>query len=59
MGIVDWLRKLGILRTGATKATYTNAKDRPDEFLMDDVLNADKDLIRKGPPKAGKTPDGK
>lgn len=50
MGIIDWLRKLGILRTGAIKATYRNGKDRPDEFLMSDVLDADKDLIRKGPP---------
>lgn len=54
MGIIDWLRKLGILRTGAIKASYRNATERPDEFLMSDVLDADKDLIRKGPPKQDK-----
>lgn len=52
MGIMDWLRKLGILRTGAVGATYTSGKDRPDALSMDDVLDADRDLIRNGPPQS-------
>jgi hypothetical protein len=45
MSLLDILRKLGILRYGATKATYTNAKERPAELMMNGVFNADKDLI--------------
>jgi hypothetical protein len=45
--ILDTLRKLGILRYGATAATYTSAKDRPDELFMDGVYNAEKELVAK------------
>jgi hypothetical protein len=38
------LSKLGILRYGATAATYKSATDRPAELQMPDVLNADRDL---------------
>ena len=47
MKLLDLLAKLGILRVGAKKATYTSAKDRPAEFMMDDVYNADRDLVTK------------
>ena len=45
MAFTDVLRKTGIFRSGSTSATYTNAKDRPTELLMDDVYNAKKDLV--------------
>ncbi len=44
MRILDLLRKLGVLRYGTKTGTYHSAKDRPDEFLMDNVCNAEKDL---------------
>jgi hypothetical protein len=47
MKLLEVLRKLGILRYGTKAATYTSAKDMPAEFLMDDVFNADKDLVNK------------
>ncbi len=52
MTMMDWLRKLGILRYGAKTGTYTSGKDRPAEFLMDDVYNAEKDLTTKADLKA-------
>jgi len=50
MKILEILAKLGILRYGATAATYTSAKDMPAEFLMDGVFNAQRDLVS---PKGG------
>ena len=47
MKFLDLLAKLGILRVGARKATYTSARDRPAEFMMDDVYNAERDLVAK------------
>ena len=47
MSVIDLLRKLGILRFGTYKGTYTSAKDMPSEMFMDDVYNADKDLVSK------------
>lgn len=47
MSFIDILRKLGILRFGTKTGTYTSAKDMPAEFLMNDVYNADKDLVTK------------
>ncbi|MDP2119499.1 MAG: hypothetical protein U1A06_04870 [Hoeflea sp.] len=47
MKLLDLLAKLGILRVGAKKATYTSAKDRPAEFMMDGVYNAERDLVTK------------
>lgn len=47
MKLLDWLAKLGILRFGATAGTYTSAKDRPAEFVMDDVYDAKRDLTTK------------
>lgn len=47
MKILDLLAKLGILRVGAKAATYRSGKDRPAEFLMDDVYDADRDLTTR------------
>jgi len=44
MKILDLLAKLGILRFGTKKAVYHSAKDMPAEFLMNDVMNAERDL---------------
>ena len=52
MKFTDLLRKLGIMRTGFKSGTYTNAKDMPTEFLMDDVYDAEKDLVHKEEVKA-------
>ncbi len=48
IGIMGWMRKLGIFRSGTYSGTYTSAKDMPTELLMDDVFDAKKDLIQKG-----------
>ena len=45
MTLIDWLRKLGILRFGAEAGVYRNAKDRPMSLQMDDVFNSEKDVI--------------
>jgi len=47
MKILDVLRKLGILRYGAKAGTYTSMKDRPAEFFMEGVFNAEKDLVNQ------------
>ena len=47
MRFLDILRKLGIVRYGIQAGTYTSGRDRPAEFLMDDVYNAKKDLTTK------------
>ena len=47
MTLLDWLAKLGILRFGTKAAVYKSAKDRPAEFMMDGVYNAERDLIKK------------
>lgn len=44
MKFLDLLAKLGILRFGTKKALYHSAKDMPAEFLMNDIINADRDL---------------
>ena len=61
MTLIQWLRKLGILRYGTCSGTYRNGKDRPTELLMDDVYDAKKDLVHRSdfkpgaPGEAGKT----
>ncbi len=65
MGILNALSKAGILRYGAKAGTYKNAAERPTEFMMDDVYNAERDLVAGGKPKAkdeagaATKPDGK
>ncbi|MHC1743216.1 MAG: hypothetical protein AB9873_09330 [Syntrophobacteraceae bacterium] len=44
MKLLDLLRKLGILRYGATAGVYHNAQERPMAFAMDDVYDEQKDL---------------
>lgn len=45
--LLNWLRKLGIYRSGATSAVYHNAIERPIELQMDGVMDASKDLVTK------------
>jgi hypothetical protein len=45
MKLIDWLRRLGILRFGAEGGVYRNAKERPISFQMDGVFNSEKDVI--------------
>ena len=55
MKLIDWLRKLGILRFGAEKAVYRDARERPMSLQADDVFNSKKDVIdldRKTDPPA-------
>jgi len=47
MKVLDVLGKLGILRYGTKAATYTSMRDKPAELFMDDVFNADKDLVNR------------
>jgi hypothetical protein len=46
MKVIDLLAKLGILRIGTKAGTYRSGTERPTEFLMDDVFNAERDLTR-------------
>ena len=61
MKLIEWLRKLGILRFGGEAGVYRSAKDRPLSFQMDDVFDSKKDVIDlnkkkpKTPPDAGKS----
>ncbi len=63
MKSLDVLRKLGILRYGTKAATYTSMKDKPAELFMDDVFNAEKDLVNREDVKkaaaAVKSPEGR
>ena len=47
MDIITLLRKLGILRFGVKKYKYTSGRDMPAEALLDDVYDAEKDLVTK------------
>jgi hypothetical protein len=47
MNLMQWLRKLGILRYGTCAETYTSGRDRPTGLLMNDVFDAKKDLIHR------------
>jgi hypothetical protein len=51
--LIEWLRKLGILRFGGEAAVYRSAKDRPLSFQMDGVFDSKKDVIDFN--KKGKT----
>lgn len=48
MKVIDWLRKLGILRFGGEAGVYRNAKERPLSFQSDDVFDSKKDVIKVG-----------
>ncbi len=45
MSLLDWLRKLGIVRFGKESAVYHNAAERPLSLQQDNVFNSDKDVI--------------
>jgi hypothetical protein len=45
MKLIDWLRRLGILRFGVEGGVYHNAKERPMSLQMDGVFNSRKDVI--------------
>jgi len=45
MSVLGLLKKLGIVRYGAKAAVYRNGAERPAEFLMDGVFNAETDLV--------------
>lgn len=47
MDFLTLLRKLGIIRYGKKKYTYTSGEDMPVEALMDDVYDPEKDLVAK------------
>lgn len=48
MGLIDVLRKLGILRFGAEKGVYHNAKERPLSLQQDGIFNTEKDTVNFG-----------
>ena len=56
MSLLDWLRKLGILRFGSESAVYHNAAERPLSLQQEDVFNSDKDVIQRGKQSAPETP---
>ncbi len=43
--IIGVLHKLGILRVGTKKYTYTSGKDMPTEAILDDVYDEKKDTV--------------
>ncbi|MBI4173419.1 MAG: hypothetical protein HY519_01745 [Candidatus Aenigmarchaeota archaeon] len=45
MGIVDWLRKLGIFRSGVVAKKYTSGRDKPIELISEDVFDGKKDIM--------------
>ncbi|MBZ0161475.1 MAG: zinc ribbon domain-containing protein [Notoacmeibacter sp.] len=47
MNLRDLLAKLGILRVGTKKAVWHSGKDLPEEFLMDNVMDAKRDLTTR------------
>ena len=47
MKFLDVLAKLGIFRFGTKAAVYKSGTDRPPEFMMDGVYNADRDLTTR------------
>ncbi|NLF72071.1 MAG: hypothetical protein GX575_23810 [Candidatus Anammoximicrobium sp.] len=45
MTLLDWLRKLGIVRFGAESGVYRDATQRPTSLQMDGVFDSEKDVI--------------
>ncbi|MCA9119116.1 MAG: hypothetical protein H6822_23155 [Planctomycetaceae bacterium] len=45
MTLLDWLRKLGIVRFGQESAVYRNAAERPLSLQQDDIFNSEKDVL--------------
>jgi hypothetical protein len=55
MGLMDVLRKLGVIQSGSVTATYTSAKDRPIEF-QNDRLPVGKNVPVNGGKQDGAAP---
>lgn len=55
MGLMDILRKLGVIQSGSVTATYTSAKDRPIEF-QNDRMPAANSVPVKGGTQDGQAP---
>lgn len=45
MRLLDWLRKLGIVRFGAEARVYHDATQRPASLQMEGVFDSEKDVI--------------
>jgi hypothetical protein len=45
--VINTLRKIGVLRYGTKKGSYTSTKNMPTELFMENVYDADKDLVNK------------
>ncbi|RCW20055.1 hypothetical protein DFR48_11660 [Ciceribacter lividus] len=43
-GVLKVLARLGILRYGGKAAVYHSGSERPTEFLMPNVFNAERDM---------------
>lgn len=56
MSLLDWLRRLGILRFGGEAGVYHNAVERPLSLQMGDVFDSQKDVIDLSPPADRKSP---
>lgn len=56
MKVNEFLRKSGIMRSGAVAGTYKNAKERPTELMMDGVYDAKKDLVTESSPEGKQNP---
>lgn len=59
MAFLDFLRKIGIFRSGSVSATYKTGAERPTEMMMDNVFDAKKDLINKEGSSEGSPVDKK
>lgn len=55
MGLMDVLRKLGVIQSGSVTATYTSAKDRPIEF-QNDRMPGGRNVPAKGEKQDGTDP---
>jgi hypothetical protein len=52
VSLLDWLRRLGVLRFGAEAGVYHNALERPLSLQMGDVFDPQKDVISFDSPSA-------
>lgn len=60
MDLLTVLRKIGLLRWGGKKYSYTSGREMPPEALMDGVYDAEHDLIAVGgKPKKERTGEGR
>lgn len=57
--IVDFLKKIGVLKIGGVSATYSSNNDRPEAFLADDLtyINSKKTEISNASSESQKKPN--